>query len=78
MLAPFHVRRCRAMVESRNREGTLSNAEAAAFLGCTPGTLRVWVSRRRVPHVKVGRLTRFLREDLEDFLRRGRVPVREG
>ena len=52
---------------------TLGNEEAAALLGCRPETLRVWVSQRRVPYVKVGRLTRFLEEDLHAFLERNRV-----
>ena len=56
-------------------QGTMSNEEAAAYLGCTPHTLRVWTSRRRVPFVKVGRLTRFLKADLEAYLQQHRVPV---
>ncbi|MDA0747861.1 MAG: helix-turn-helix domain-containing protein [bacterium] len=42
--------------------------EAAAYLGCTTGTLRVWCSRRRVPFLKVGRLTRFRKRDLDQWL----------
>ena len=56
---------------------TWGNHEAATFLGCTDGTLRVWVSQRRVPYVKVGRLTRFLREDLEEYVRERRVLPQE-
>jgi excisionase family DNA binding protein len=56
-------------------QGTMNNEEAAAYLGCTPDTLRVWTSRRRVPFVKVGRLTRFLKADLEAYLQQHRVPV---
>ena len=52
---------------------TWNYQEAARFLGCTPGTLRVWTSRRRVPHIKVGRLTRFLKADLESYLSANRV-----
>jgi excisionase family DNA binding protein len=48
--------------------GTLNNEQAAAYLGCTPGTLRVWTCRRLVPFVKVGRLTRFRRCDLDAWL----------
>jgi excisionase family DNA binding protein len=57
------------------REGTWGNDEAASYLGCTPDTLRVWVSKRKVPFVKVGRLTRFRRMDLDEFLEQNRVPV---
>jgi excisionase family DNA binding protein len=56
-------------------QGTMNNEEAAAYWGCTPDTLRVWTSRRRVPFVKVGRLTRFLKADLEAYLQQHRVPV---
>ncbi|MBQ10471.1 MAG: hypothetical protein CMJ45_02855 [Planctomyces sp.] len=56
--------------------GTLGNDEAAQYLGVTPSTLRTWVSKRRVPHVRVGRLVRFRLADLEKFLEAGAVPVR--
>ena len=56
-------------------EGTWSNDQAAAYLGCTPDTLRVWVSKRKVPFVKVGRLTRFLKRDLDEYLEHNRVPA---
>ena len=60
-------------MEHNMEAGTMSNNEAAAYLGCTPDTLRVWTSRRRVPFVKVGRLTRFLRADLDAYLQEHRV-----
>ena len=56
-----------------NQTGTWSNDQAAAYLGCTPDTLRVWTSKRRIPFVKVGRLTRFLKADLDDWLNQRRV-----
>jgi excisionase family DNA binding protein len=55
--------------------GTWGVDQAAEFLGCTPGTLRVWVSKKRIPHFKVGRLTRFMREDLELYLKARHVDV---
>ena len=54
---------------------TWDTEEAAQYLGCSPHTLRRWTCRGRVPHLKVGRLTRFLREDLDAFLRATRAPV---
>ena len=58
--------------------GTWNNDQAAAYLGCTPKTLRVWVSKRKVPYIKVGYLTRFLKEDLDGYLAQRRVlPVTE-
>jgi excisionase family DNA binding protein len=55
------------MVEILNH-GTWGNDRAAAYLGCTPYTMRVWVSKRKVPFLKVGRLTRFRRSDLDAWL----------
>ena len=55
--------------------GTWSNDEAAAYLGCTPDTLRIWTSKRRVPFVKVGRLTRFRKQDLDEYIQANLVPA---
>jgi len=52
---------------------TLSYDEAAAYLGLQPGTLRVWVSHRRVPHVKVGSKVRFIRGHLDEYLAQNTV-----
>jgi excisionase family DNA binding protein len=60
-------------MEQKQTTGTWDNDQAAAYLGCTPDTLRVWTGRRRVPFVKVGRLTRFLKADLDEYLQRNRV-----
>ena len=54
-------------------QGTMNNQAAAEYLGVTPLTLRVWVSKRRVPFIKVGRLTRFLKSDLDAWLASRRV-----
>ena len=51
----------------------LDNEEAARVLGCTPGTLRVWVSRRRIPFVRIGRLVRFDPDALENFIQENSV-----
>ena len=58
-------------------EGTWGNDEAAAYLGCTPNTLRVWVSQGKVPSILLGRLRRYRRKDLGDFLEQNFVPVAE-
>jgi len=42
--------------------------EAAEYLGCAANTLKVWTSRRRVPFVRVGRLVRFRKCDLDKWL----------
>ena len=51
--------------------------EASIYLGCTKGTLKVWVSKRKVPFTKVNRLTRFLKSDLDAWLERNSVPADE-
>ena len=61
----------------KNALATWDTVQAASYLGCTPQTLRVWVSRRRVPHIKVGRLTRFRQRDLDQWLDSRRVPAEE-
>ena len=46
----------------------LTIAEAAALLGVKTQTLYLWVSQKRVPHRKIGRLVRFTETDLEAFV----------
>lgn len=48
----------------------LSTPEAAAVLGCTPDTLVTWRCTKAVniPFVRIGRLVRYRRVDLDAFL----------
>lgn len=48
----------------------LNTIEAAEFLGTSPGTLEVWRCTKRyaIPFLKVGRLVRYRRSDLEQWL----------
>jgi excisionase family DNA binding protein len=48
----------------------LTITEAAALLGVKAQTLYLWVSQKRVPHRKIGRLVRFTEADLEEFVDR--------
>ena len=64
-------------MEEQMPTGTWGFAEAAKYIGCKEGTLKVWASKRRVPFIKVGRLTRFLKSDLDDYLAERRVPVQK-
>jgi excisionase family DNA binding protein len=52
-----------------------TEAEAAAYLGVKPGTLSVWRSTRRydLPYLKVGRLVRYDKADLDRWLQSRRV-----
>ena len=49
----------------------LSVDEAAAMLSCSPAAIRKWVYQRRLPVVKVGRLMRLRRRDLEEVVAHG-------
>jgi len=48
----------------------LNDSEAANFLKLAPGTLPVWrcTKRYKIPYIKVGRLVRYRRSDLEAWL----------
>ena len=48
----------------------LSNSEAATVLGISDGTLEVWRSTKRyvIPYIKVGRLVKYRRSALDQFL----------
>lgn len=53
----------------------LTRAQAAEYLGVRPQTLAVWAMTQRygLPMIKVGRLTRYRRSDLDAFLTRRTV-----
>ncbi len=44
--------------EPSERQHLLAVEEAADYLGLSAGTMRNWISMRRIEHVKIGRLTR--------------------
>lgn len=46
----------------------LNMNEAAQYLGISKNTLYEWVVQQKIPHTKVGRLTKFKREDLDRWL----------
>ncbi len=54
----------------------LTIAEASAILRLRPSTLRAWVLRRKVPYVKVGRLVRIRRADVEALITASLVAAR--
>jgi excisionase family DNA binding protein len=55
----------------------LSVPEAAKILGVSQWTLRQWLCQRRLPVVKVGRLTKLRLQDLERFIEAHVEPARE-
>jgi len=46
----------------------LSVPDVADLCKVQVGTVYTWVSRRLIPHVKLGPLVRFRREDIEQYL----------
>jgi excisionase family DNA binding protein len=54
----------------------LTLAEAASLLRLKVSTMRAWVLRRRIPYVKVGRLVRVRRSDVEALISKSLVPAR--
>jgi len=57
-----------------------NDAEAAEFIGVQPQTLRDWRHNKRyaLPYVKVGRLVRYRRHDLLNWLESRLVVVGAG
>ena len=55
-------------------EPLLRPDEVARMLGVRRSSVYEYVRTGRLPHVRVGRHVRFLREDLEDWVRRQRRP----
>ncbi|NUO79353.1 helix-turn-helix domain-containing protein [candidate division KSB1 bacterium] len=62
--------------ESVQTKRLLSVEEAATYLGIAEWTLRGWVSRKRVPVVKLGRRTLFDPADLSDWVEKHKVAAR--
>lgn len=54
----------------------LTISEAASLLRLKPSTIRAWVLRRKLPYVKVGRLVRIRRVDIEGLIASSVVPAR--
>ena len=50
----------------------LSVEEVAAYLGVNRGTLYKWITRKSIPAHKVGRLWKFRKEEIDDWVKSGR------
>ena len=55
---------------TRERSPLLTRKEAAAYLGVTQQTLAIWkcTGRYDLPCIKIGRLVKYRRSDLEAFI----------
>ena len=46
----------------------MDTTEASEFLGIKKNTLYEWIVQKKIPHLKVGRLVKFRKADLEAWL----------
>lgn len=61
------------MQDSQSR--FISVKQAASILGLAEITLRVWVARRRLAHVKLGRTIRIPLSEIDRLVDEGTVPA---
>ena len=54
----------------------ISVDDFALLAGVKTKTIYAWAQRGLVAHVAFGRTVRFLRKDVNDFIRKSRVPAR--
>jgi len=47
--------------------------EISEMLGFNAGTIRNWVSQRRIPFTKFGRTVRFNTDDIEEWLKKNKI-----
>ena len=52
-------------------ERWFSVEEIAAHLGGNPDTIYKWITRKRMPAHKVGRLWKFLTSEVDEWVKRG-------
>jgi excisionase family DNA binding protein len=52
-------------------EQLLTVKEAAQQLSCSEAAIRKWLYQRRLPRIKLGRLTRIRQSDLQGLLTHG-------
>lgn len=59
-----------AVIKNQSSDPLLTTLEAAAYIGVTQATLNAWrcVGRYNIPFLKVGRLVKYRRRDLEAWL----------
>ena len=54
----------------------ISVQEAALRSSYKDGTIREWVNKRRLPHVRIGRAIRIPEDALDEFIARNTVPAK--
>jgi len=53
-------------------ERLINCEELAEYLSVAPQTIRIWVSQKRIPFLKIGAAVRFSPEQIEEILQKGK------
>lgn len=72
------LRRCDLMRMQVTGNRPLTLREAADALGLSIHTVRAWIARKQIKHVRLGRAIRILPGDVEELLRKSTVQARGG
>lgn len=56
-----------------SKENMVNMSELAAFLGIKMSTLYAWVHSKSIPHYKIGRLVKFRRSEIDEWLEQRKV-----
>ena len=59
------------------QKNLLTVQEVAQLLRIKEGTVRLWLSMRKLPRVQCGRSVRIPAEAVEEFIARNTIPARE-
>ncbi len=51
----------------------LGTVECSEYLGITKGTLYAWVSHKRIPYIKIGKLVKFDVKEIDHWIRVRRI-----
>ena len=51
----------------------LGMAECSEYIGITKGTLYSWVSHKRIPYIKIGKLVKFDLKEIEPWIKERRI-----
>jgi len=55
----------------------LTVAQAADRLGMKPATIRLWIAKRKLAHVKLSRAVRVPEAEVDRMIRENTIPARE-
>jgi len=62
------------MMDNHN-ENWISITEAATFLGVTKDTIRNWIKKTDIPAHKIGKLWKFKRSELNEWVKSGKSAI---